>query len=158
MKQRAIILLSAIGLGLFLTLQPDKSVARGIRNNNPGNIIKSNVDYKGKKKISTDPRFEQFQTMEYGIRATMKTILYKYNTKGLKTIQKIINEWAPAGVDGNNPVRYAQRVEDYTGINKDSVFVMNKENLIKLYKAIEIVENGKLHNSDATINRAYSMI
>ena len=42
---------------------------RGIRNNNPFNIKKSPNKWLGKKSVSSDPVFEQFETMDYGIRA-----------------------------------------------------------------------------------------
>ena len=44
--------------------------ARGMRNNNPLNIIKSEkINWQGEVKPSTDPNFAQFETLEYGLRA-----------------------------------------------------------------------------------------
>ena len=42
---------------------------RGIRNNNPGNIRKSNVKWQGLAAEQTDGAFYQFTRPEYGIRA-----------------------------------------------------------------------------------------
>ena len=47
--------------------------ARGMRNNNPLNIIKSEkINWQGEVKPSTDPNFAQFETLEYGLRAALK--------------------------------------------------------------------------------------
>ena len=78
----------------------DKKVEpRGIRNNNPMNIRKGN-NWKGEKHPQTDAAFEQFESMQYGVRAGLK-ILKNYMTgyNGLaqkaNTIEKMITRWAP---------------------------------------------------------------
>ena len=44
------------------------SLARGMRNNNPLNIIKSEkINWQGEVKPSTDPNFAQFETLEYTV-------------------------------------------------------------------------------------------
>ena len=49
--------------------------ARGLRNNNPLNIVKSeNINWQGEVKPSTDPNFAQFETLEYGLRAAFKLL------------------------------------------------------------------------------------
>ena len=49
--------------------------ARGLRNNNPLNIIKSeNINWQGEVKPSTDRNFAQFETLEYGLRAAFKLL------------------------------------------------------------------------------------
>ncbi len=46
--------------------------ARGMRNNNPLNIVKSEkINWQGEVKPSTDPNFAQFETLEYGLRAAL---------------------------------------------------------------------------------------
>ena len=118
---------------------------RGYRNNNPLNIRISSNNGKGEIRPSTDGSFCQFTTMAYGFRAAMvciRTYIRKYS---LKTIQEIINRWAP-WEDGNNPTRYAQRVintwpETFT--SKDFVIdYTNAEHMTKLVYAMAIVENG----------------
>ena len=72
---------------------------RGIRNNNPLNIRKGS-NWKGERPNQKDRAFEEFQTMQYGIRAGF-IILRKYVTgyNGLtnkfNTIEKIVRRWAP---------------------------------------------------------------
>jgi len=71
-------------------------VSRGIRNNNPLNIRKSASKWKGKLTPSHDPDFEQFDTLENGIRAAaliVKTYITRYHCN---TPEAIIARWAPA--------------------------------------------------------------
>ncbi len=57
--------------------------ARGMRNNNPLNIIKSEkINWQGEVKPSTDPNFAQFETLEYGLRAAFKLLRTYYQTVG----------------------------------------------------------------------------
>ena len=61
--------------------------ARGMRNNNPLNIIKSEkINWQGEAKPSTDPNFAQFETLEYGLRAAFKLLQTYYTKHGCKTI------------------------------------------------------------------------
>ena len=81
---------------LFMTKQdkPIQSKVRGIRNNNPGNIRKTNIKWAGEVVPGTDSAFEQFKSMPYGIRAMLVDIIGKHK-RGLDTIQELINVWAP---------------------------------------------------------------
>lgn len=77
-------------------------VTRGIRNNNPGNIVRNNVSWKGLRKNQTDKRFFQFCSVYYGLRALMKllhTYYYKYH---LHTINGIISRYAPSNENNTN--------------------------------------------------------
>lgn len=68
---------------------------RGIRNNNPGNIVRSGVGWQGMSADqSADSRFIVFDAPEYGIRA-MARVLKNYIAGGYTTVQQIINRWAP---------------------------------------------------------------
>lgn len=67
---------------------------RGIRNNNPGNIRHSGTQWLGMSKNQTDDSFIQFDKPEYGIRA-MARIIANYQKRGIRTIEDIINTWAP---------------------------------------------------------------
>ena len=73
-------------------------LARGLRNNNPGNIeYKKGNDWKGKLPYDPkiEPRFERFRSMEYGARALLAN-LRTYFKRGNNTIEKILNTWAPS--------------------------------------------------------------
>jgi hypothetical protein len=75
--------------------------ARGVRNNNPGNIDfnKAN-DWQGQLGIEegvTAPRFARFDSAENGIRALGKLLRTYQARYGLKTVAAIIGRWAPPG-------------------------------------------------------------
>ncbi|AOI92783.1 hypothetical protein [Burkholderia pseudomultivorans] len=70
------------------------AAARGLRNNNPGNIEYGSFA-KSQGAIGSDGRFAIFPSMEQGA-AARKTLLDKnYFAKGLDTPRKIINKYAP---------------------------------------------------------------
>lgn len=118
---------------------------RGYRNNNPLNIRISANNWKGEIKPSQDKSFCQFKTMAYGFRAAMCCIRTYITKHGCSTLEQIINRWAPWG-DGNNPVRYAERVMNRWPEffpNKEVVIdYKNHEQMARLVFAMAIVENG----------------
>lgn len=70
------------------------TAARGLRNNNPGNIRKGE-NWQGLAAQQLDPEFCTFETMAWGIRALvvlLRTYRFKY---GLTTVKGIVNRWAP---------------------------------------------------------------
>ncbi len=132
--------------------------ARGIRNNNPGNLIKSANNWRGKVDVSqnTDSRFEQFVSVEYG--AMMKNLISWYN-RGLNTIDEIIKKWAPAFE--NNTANYIAFVSQQTGIGAKQVITkLDKDILIALSMAIAEMENGSEYKLIPTslYHKAFEMI
>jgi hypothetical protein len=102
-------LLAAVGVYLLSRTKEGQSITeaaiaagveaisgpRGIRNNNPGNIVRSGVSWVGMSPDqSGDSRFIVFSAPEYGIRA-MARVLKNYIAGGYTTVQQIINRWAP---------------------------------------------------------------
>lgn len=69
-------------------------VSRGIRNNNPGNIERTKVRWKGMAADQPDPRFITFNAPEWGIRAIARILLGDWR-EGQNTIASLISEWAP---------------------------------------------------------------
>ena len=67
---------------------------RGIRNNNPGNIERTTVRWKGMAAVQSDPRFITFVSPPWGIRAMARILLGDWR-EGQDTIASIIQEWAP---------------------------------------------------------------
>lgn len=119
------------------------SMPRGIRNNNPGNLVKTAINWKGKVPHSQNPddRFEQFVELRYGIRAMMRDIYSDYN-KGLNSIEALIHVYAPAFE--NNTKAYIANVAKALGITGQQKFDLTEESMLILCKAIVIVENGAL--------------
>ena len=73
-----------------------KKTARGLRNNNPLNIIKNKSQtWLGETNLGGETRFCQFSSMQYGLRAALKVLRTYYNKHGCKTIRQIICRWAP---------------------------------------------------------------
>ncbi len=90
-----------------------KRATRGVRNCNPLNIKYSERNkWQGKvpDREKKDQVFEEFRSMEYGLRAALKLIT-KYCLEGTDTPRAIVKRWAPAGVDGNPTKAYVAYVE-----------------------------------------------
>ena len=100
--------------------------ARGMRNNNPLNIIKSEkINWQGEVKPSTDPNFAQFETLEYGLRAAFKLLQTYYTKHGCTTIRQIVARWDPEGpkvIDA-----YVKTVCRHTGLSPDQQLPPMKE-------------------------------
>ncbi len=70
--------------------------ARGLRNNNPLNIMKSKSQvWLGETHLGGETRFCQFSSMQYGLRAALKLLRTYYTKYGCTTIRQIICRWAP---------------------------------------------------------------
>lgn len=116
------------------------TIPRGIRNNNPGNIRKSDVLWVGKV-TGEDPDFETFDTPVRGLRALMMTLLTYYRRHGLDTVQAIINRWAPPSE--NDTGSYASAVAAELGVAvRDKIAVTAPTTLMALALAIVCHENG----------------
>lgn len=117
------------------------AAARGIRNNNPGNIERNSIRWNGMALEQTDPRFVVFTRPEYGIRALAKVLLTYQRRYGLDTVAKIIGRWAPP-VE-NDTGAYAQHVAAQVGVGVyDRIDLSNGMVLTGLITAIIAHENG----------------
>jgi len=117
------------------------SIPRGIRNNNPLNIRIGNV-WLGEVREPTDPDFEQFISMFYGVRAGF--VLMRRYIKHYKrtTIPAIISAWAPA--NENNTQRYIDNVSQLSGIPIDAQLDFNdEERMVALVDAMIVQECGR---------------
>jgi len=119
------------------------SAVRGIRNNNPGNIRRSNEAWKGLSPEQTDPEFFQFQAMPYGIRAIVK-ILRNYSTRyNLNTVAGIINRWAPP--NENDTGAYVRYVAGMVGVGPGERIDLDDTTIVfSLVRAIMAQENGRV--------------
>ena len=79
----AALLVAATGTGLYV-------MARGIRNNNPGNIRHGSSKWQGMSATQTDSEYIQFDDPVYGIRAIVKLLRNYQSRHGLNTIEEII--------------------------------------------------------------------
>lgn len=118
---------------------------RGLRNNNPGNLIRTPNAWQGKipYKDSKDAKFEQFTELKWGIRAMYKDLINDIN-KGKNTVKKLISEYAPP--NENDTKNYIGLVSKSIGISENQVITkVNSEFLKLLARAIMKVELGKDH-------------
>ncbi|HEC0300757.1 hypothetical protein PX092_00920 [Citrobacter freundii] len=120
--------------------------ARGIRNNNPGNLEFSKTNpWVGQ--TGDDGRFAKFETPEHGIRALGRNLL-SYQRQGIDTVSDIINRWAPPS-DNNNTDAYIQAVCAQLGVTADQQLdASNPDTLKALCAAIIQHENGSQPYSD----------
>jgi hypothetical protein len=94
--------------------------ARGERNNNPGNIDRTSprTPWQGRlpDDALTDPRFEQFTSPEWGIRALCRTLVTYQDRHGLRTVRGIINRWAPPTGRDEQGKPYTQNTAGYVAV------------------------------------------
>ena len=132
------------------------TLPRGIRNNNPFNIIDSKIKWQGETGKNVDMKFEEFDTMENGIRAGMiilRSYMLKYN---LRSIRKIIDRFAPTSE--NDTMAYINAVCKRTGFGRDQVLEFEKRTICKLTEAICFHENGGSYITNEQINAAWEKI
>lgn len=129
-------------------------IPRGIRNNNPLNIRIGNR-WQGEVEHPTDRQFEQFISMEWGIRAAF-IILKRYIRRyGHNTIASIVATWAPT--NENNTRAYILAVSKRTRLNSDLPVRYEDENVMcSIVSAMIEVECGQSVPMDA-IKKGYSM-
>lgn len=116
-------------------------MSRGLDNNNPGNIRRSSVKYKGERVPSSDPEFRQFESVEWGYRAIFM-LLYTYHLRhGCRTLRQMIDRYAPPS---ENPTSaYLKFVSQRSGIDPDYVIdVTNAAVMVEIVSAISHFENG----------------
>ncbi|MFV1476130.1 hypothetical protein [Serratia marcescens] len=136
------------------TAYGNSSAARGLRNNNPGNIEASDKNpWEGQ--TGSDGRFAKFETPEHGIRALGKNLL-AYQAKGFDTVAEIVNRWAPAS-DGNNTDAYIKALCGALGVGaNDQVDMSNPRTLAALCAGIVKHENGSQPYTDEQIGAGVS--
>lgn len=140
-----------------------KGLARGIRNNNPGNLVFTKIAWQGKisksENTDLDNHFEQFTDIVFGVRAMLKDLINDIN-KGRNTVSKLIHEYAPPFENDTN--KYIEHVSKSLGLKpNDKITAINSSFLLLLARAIITKENGKKDGSfvrDIDIKKAISML
>lgn len=133
---------------------------RGIRNNNPGNIIRSNSQWRG---LATPAQMTDAQRVEnrfcvfvnpvWGIRA-MAILLSRYAERGARSVFDFISTWAPS--HENKTRNYADFVAKSLNVNAlhDHVNITEDEVLRGFIESIIWMENGSQPYADEIIIRA----
>jgi len=111
---------------------PGKKVARGIRNNNPGNI-RIGINWLGRVVPGKDISFVEFKSMPLGVRALYIDLINKHKT-GFNTIQKVIYKYAPPSE--NKTQAYIASVVQDMKIPATQVFAPTVKNFNAFAKSI----------------------
>ncbi|MCC8062446.1 MAG: structural protein P5 [Rikenellaceae bacterium] len=116
-------------------------MAKGLSNNNPGNIRISGTRYQGEIQPSKDRAFKQFESMAYGYRA-MFMLLYTYQKRhGLRTIRQMISRWAPP--TENHTDNYIACIAEWSGTGVDiGIDTLTKSTMVPVVAAMSRMENG----------------
>jgi hypothetical protein len=134
--------------------------ARGLRNNNPGNLRHSAngkllKPYTGEIRPVQDPDFRRFKSMAYGYRAMLHQLKAYFN-RGLDSIEEIFYVYAPPSE--NNTEKYISDVVKWTGIPRNQVLKFsNSDQIVSLAAAISRKENGKAANRQ-DILKGYNLL
>lgn len=146
--------------GSAIDFRDRSDLPRGMRNNNPGNIVQAANDWRGKVPAgqNTDGKFEQFETYQYGVRAMIVLLKNYIDRYGLKTLSAIITRWCSGGCDLNV---YLQVMTQATGYTANQPLVADREVLKRLVRGIAQVEQGKDGSQlilDNVFNRAWELL
>jgi hypothetical protein len=116
---------------------------RGMRNNNPGNIVIGDT-WLGM--AGNDGTFVIFVDDTWGIRAMATILSNKINNDGLNTITEIITSWAPPTDSQGNVINdtagYIAEVASDTGFDPDGELTADVPTLSALTRAIINREEG----------------
>lgn len=120
----------------------DPKAPRGIRNNNPGNLQQSDVQWQGKVD-SPDPRYESFATPEAGIRALALNAQH-LQANGAQSVADLIGRWAPASENGVAKTQaYVDAVSQAMGVSPTAnVNLRDLSQLTAFTNAVIAHENG----------------
>src|SRR3990172_2078626 len=99
-------------------------VPRGVRNNNPGNLRRTDDTWQGLSPRQPDNDFFTFKSAAYGIRALARTLIAYQDEHRLRTIRQIISRWAPASE--NDTGAYIDAVAKSTGLDADRPLDMHR--------------------------------
>lgn len=132
-------MIEALLLEVLMAHQPD---TRCTKIHNPG-CIEANPsnEWLGKEDVCDDPRFECFSSPVEGLRA-LTILLLNYQEKyGLRTIEEIVDRYAPPG---ENPTsNYATFVAKQMGISStEEIDLRDYHTMLSILKAIVKFENA----------------
>lgn len=136
------------------------ALPRGIRNNNPLNIRKG-CAWIGERHPQTDKSFEEFESLEMGLRAGFVLLRNYINGTTARldkfnTIRKIIARWAPPSE--NYTQRYIEHVCKWSGLLPDEVVrFRERKKMVAIVQAMAKMECGVTLDV-ALIESAYDLV
>lgn len=108
--------------------------------------IRKGSSWRGERPVQSDLSFEEFVSMEWGVRAGLKLIRNHITGFGgrrpkANTIQKLVNVWAPPSE--NNTSAYVETVANAVGMYPfDIIHFDDRERILKIARAMAYVETG----------------
>ncbi len=121
-------------------MEQTRQLTRGLRNNNPLNIrINPGNNWLGKVTPNTDGTFEQFRTMQHGVRAAYILLCNYYRRHRLHNIVGIVSRFAPP--NENDTRAYIAALMKLTG--KAGHETLRPQELPKLLYAMALIESGQ---------------
>lgn len=121
------------------------TVPRGIRANNPGNLIWVDT-FRCQGQLPHDPtiesRFARFSSPVWGLRALARQLIVYQDRYKLSTVLGMVNRWAPP--NENDTGAYVRFVAGEVGVDPtETINVHHPETLVRLVRAITRHENGR---------------
>lgn len=121
-------------------METSSDIPRGIRNNNPLNIVHGPSRWLGRREEQTDEKFVQFKNMDWGCRAAcilVKSYIVRHHCR---TVRDIIYRWCPDGTEAD----YVKFVCDLTTFSPTTIIDWKNQNqMAMLLHSMAFVENGK---------------
>jgi hypothetical protein len=125
-------------------------LARGLRNDNPGNIEDGSFARAQPGYTGPEPkgRFATFDTPEDGLNAA-STLIGRYAKAGINTVSGIVSKWAPSS-DGNNVAHYSDFVARSLGVDPTQPLDLSNPRMRQaVATAMSEYENGQTRGSGA---------
>lgn len=123
--------------------------------NNPLNIRSTKTKWNGETTKVDNVGFEQFDTIESGLRAALINIR-TYLKRGINTPKTIISTWAP---ESENPTNnYIKFVCDKGGLKPDQKITFSNADMKKLVIPMSRFEQGKDVISEDMFNKVFGKL
>ena len=143
---------------------PNTLPPRGIRNNNPGNILRAGQNWQGLSPDQPDGEFCKFIAPEWGLRALI-LVLHAYRRRGVVTVRDIVRTYCPPThrfPDGRTIKQdtgaYIRFVAGRLGVPEDATInVTSRAVLRMLLPAIVTKENGQQPYGAAVFEKAMDL-
>ncbi len=143
---------------------PNTPPPRGIRNNNPGNILRAGQNWQGLSRDQPDGEFCKFIAPEWGLRALI-LVLRAYRRRGVVTVRDIIRTYCPPTHTFPNgrtikqdTGAYIRFVAGRLGVPEDATINVTSRVVLRLLlPAIVTKENGRQPYDAAVFERAMDL-
>lgn len=133
------------------------SYPRGIRNNNPGNLVEVSSGWLGQS--GSDGRFAVFESMPWGIRAFLMNYYSSIERHKISTLTDYIHRYAPPFE--NDTTKYINTVAARAGIDANGPIPTDRDTVTKIMRGQFEVELGKKYAdmiTDDDINGGFELL